>query len=232
VITPSSNTNAEPLTYALLAEVPDVTAHFSRFALPPQLDVTVTAELLLPAATLLAEALVDALVFHGTSGSWRGIDGDLRLCGALEAATGIPTTTATLATLAAIRSFGSDRRIGLAFPGTAEIAGQIEAEYARHGISLVAVASDDAVNTNHQIAALSDSQVLDLIEAGCVNDADAVVVIGTNLRAAHFAAEVERALDVTVIDSAAATVWHLLGLAGIGARPTSWGRLFKLPYSS
>src|SRR5690349_14047256 len=115
ILTPASNTNVEPTTYAMLAGVAGVTAHFSRFALPPSLDVTIDATILGPAASLLAQAEVDVLAFHGTAGSWTGLEGDRALCADLERATGIPATTASLATVAALHAIGA-KSLALVFP--------------------------------------------------------------------------------------------------------------------
>ena len=130
IITPASNTNVEPTTYAMLAGVAGTTAHFSRFALPPSLDTTMGPDTLASAATLLAEAEVDVLAFHGTAGSWTGLDGDRALCAELQRLTGIPTTTASLATVAAVKALGA-RTLALAFPGEQWITDGIAAEYMR-----------------------------------------------------------------------------------------------------
>lgn len=226
VITPSSNTNAEPATYRMLAELPWVSAHFSRFALPRQLDVTITAAHLEPAALLLAEAEVDALAFHGTSGSWRGVEGDRELSTRLTETTGIATTTATLATLAALEATAPGR-VGLAFPGTEEIGRQIVAEYARHGVEIARLSCAEDVATNAQIAALPRDRIEALLDGACGPGIDAVVAIGTNLRAAPLVETAERRNGVVVVDSAVAVVWQLLRMTGVTARPQGWGRLLS-----
>src|SRR5947209_13033089 len=84
-LTPSSNTVLEPLTTAILDDLPEVTAHFSRFpvteitleeAARAQFEVTAISR----AAELLAHARVDALAWSGTSSSWLGFDRDVELC--------------------------------------------------------------------------------------------------------------------------------------------------------
>src|SRR5207248_1604339 len=106
ILTPSSNTRLEPLTAQLVATLPGVSAHFSRFRV---LDVGLSAasqfdrEPILAAAELLADAQVDSITWSGTSGGWRGIADDEALCAAITARTGIPATTSTLALLEALR---------------------------------------------------------------------------------------------------------------------------------
>jgi maleate cis-trans isomerase len=79
MLTPSSNSVLEPVTCAMLAGAPGITAHFSRFrvteiALDAQALNQFDPSNMLPAADLLADAKVDAMAWNGTSASWLGID--------------------------------------------------------------------------------------------------------------------------------------------------------------
>src|SRR5690606_24712360 len=75
VLTPSSNTVLEPLTCAILAGLPDVTAHFARF---PVREISLRQEALgqfdeapiLEAARLLADARMQTILWSGTSSGW------------------------------------------------------------------------------------------------------------------------------------------------------------------
>jgi maleate isomerase len=225
IMVPSSNTNAEPTTCAMLTGVPDVTAHFSRFPLPTSLDVTIDADVLGPAAKLLAEAEVEVLAFHGTAGSWTGVEGERRMCHALKQATGIPATTATLATIAALEAIGAER-LAMVFPGTHRIAVEIAAEYARHGLTFAHIHSTERFKSNIEMGRLSPGQVEEYVVQGCARDVDAVVVIGTNLAAAPLVERLEHEHDVTIVDSTVATTWHLLRTVGIEHAGPGWGRLF------
>ena len=66
MLTPSSNTVLEPITSAILADLPDVTAHFGRFRVT-EISLTdkalgqFTNQPILDAATLLAEAQMDVI---------------------------------------------------------------------------------------------------------------------------------------------------------------------------
>src|SRR5215831_13064737 len=102
MLTPSSNTVLEPVTTAMLAGVPGVTAHFSRFkvteiALSQQALGQFDHSEILRAAELLAHAKVDVIAWNGTSASWLGFDWDERLCERIRAATGIAACTSVLA---------------------------------------------------------------------------------------------------------------------------------------
>ena len=81
MITPSSNSVLEPVTAAMLAASPDVTAHFSRLRVTEiALDAPALGQFdpghMLAAAELLADAKVDAIAWNGTSASWLGIAPD------------------------------------------------------------------------------------------------------------------------------------------------------------
>jgi maleate isomerase len=227
ILTPASNTNAEPTTCAMIAGIPGVTAHFSRFGLPPSLDVTIGADLLLPAAELLSEAAVDVLAFHGTAGSWTGVEAERLLCRELQERTGIPATTATLATIDALLAL-QVRKLSMVFPGAEWITRDIAIEYARHGVEFSHVIWTDRFASNLEMGALTRAEVEQLVTPGIVDGVDAVVVIGTNLAAAPLVDELERRHDVTIVDSTAATTWQLLRMVGVDARPKGWGRLFEL----
>jgi maleate isomerase len=102
MLTPSSNTALEPITTAMVAGLPEVSAHFSRFKVTEiALSSSALAQFdngeILRAAELLAHAKVDAIGWNGTSSGWLGFEADVRLCEQITAATGIPATTSMLA---------------------------------------------------------------------------------------------------------------------------------------
>ncbi|HEX6873503.1 MAG TPA: hypothetical protein VF163_20590, partial [Micromonosporaceae bacterium] len=179
LIVPSSNTNAEPLTAAMLTSLPAI-AVASRFALPADLATVIDERLLGPAADLIAEAGVVAMAFHGTSGSWLGLDGDRALAAGLARRTGVATTTASLATIAALASL-EVTRVGLVFPGPAEIADTIAVEYRRAGCEVVARSVPAAPMSNPEISVLTPTEIEALICPAGMNDAQAIVCVGTNL---------------------------------------------------
>src|SRR5438128_2476326 len=117
MLTPSSNTVLEPVTMAMLAGLPEVSAHFSRFKVT---EIALSAQALgqfddteiLRAAELLAHAKVDAIAWNGTSASWLGFDRDEHLCERIHAATGIVACTSVLAFREIFERSGV-RRIGL-----------------------------------------------------------------------------------------------------------------------
>src|SRR3954469_18841948 len=125
MIAPSSNSVLEPVTYAMLADAPGISAHFSRFRVTEiALDAPALHQfdpsLILPAADLLSDAKVDAIAWNGTSASWLGIDRDNSLCTSISGRSGKPATTSTVACIDAVRSGGA-QRIGFVTPYTDEV---------------------------------------------------------------------------------------------------------------
>ena len=125
MLTPSSNTTLEPVTTAMLASLPAVSVHFSRF---PVTRIALTGDALaqfddrpiLTAAELLAHAKVDVIAWNGTSAGWLGFDTDRRLCERITAATGIPAATSMLAMNEVLSATGV-RRFGLVTPYVAAV---------------------------------------------------------------------------------------------------------------
>src|SRR4029079_3747865 len=81
MLTPSSNTVLEPVTQAMLAGLPEVSVHFSRFRRTAiSLSSSALAQFdereIFRAAELLAHAKVDVIAWNGTSSGWLRFDGD------------------------------------------------------------------------------------------------------------------------------------------------------------
>lgn len=224
ILVPSSNSNAETLTAAILAGQPDLGVHYSRFRLPPSLDDTVDLTVLGQAPALLNDADLQAVAFHGTSGSWTGITGDRALCAELEAVCGAPATTASLAVVEALGAL-SATRIGLVFPGPGTIASGIQQEYANHGIDVQAVSVPDVAMGNPEIARLDSAAIGAMMRPAFTHGLDAVVCVGTNLRSGYLVAEFEQEFGIPVVDSAVATLWQMLNLAGVSRPIPGWGAL-------
>ncbi|MCQ4210855.1 aspartate racemase/maleate isomerase family protein [Streptomyces longispororuber] len=224
MLTPSSNTCLEPVTYGLLHGSADAaTAHFARvpvtrIALDAGSDAQFDPEPMLAAARQLADAKVDVLVWNGTSGSWLGVERDRALAAALTAGTGIPATTSTLALLDACTAYGV-RRLGLALPYTRDVADAIVETYAKEGVDCV-LAEPFGEADNEAFARIPAADVARQIEAAATDGAQAIAVVCTNVYGAFEAERLERALDIPVFDSVTATLWRALDLAG--GRP-SWG---------
>ncbi|NBE50675.1 maleate cis-trans isomerase family protein [Streptomyces boluensis] len=231
MLTPSSNTCLEPVTYGLLrGAAGSVTAHFARvpvtrIALDTGSDAQFDREPMLAAARQLADAKVDVLVWNGTSGSWLGVERDRALVAALTEATGIPATTSTLALLDACAAYGVNR-LGLALPYTRDVADAIVATYAKEGLACV-LAEPFGEDDNEAFARIPATDVARQIEAAATDGAQAVAVVCTNVYGAFEAERLEQALGVPVFDSVTATLWRALDLAGAAPSWDGYGTLLR-----
>ncbi|MET3176291.1 UNVERIFIED_ORG: maleate isomerase [Arthrobacter sp. UYCu721] len=225
ILVPSSNSNAETLTAAILAGQPDLGVHYSRFRLPPSLDDTVDLSVLGEAPALLNDADLQAIAFHGTSGSWTGITSDRALCAELEAVCGgVPATTASVAVVEALAALTATR-VGVVFPGPRAIALRIQREYANHGIDVQAVSVPEVAMSNPEIARLDTAAIGAMMRPAFADGLDAVVCVGTNLRSGYLVEGFEQEFGIPVVDSAIATLWHVLNLAGVSRQIPGWGAL-------
>lgn len=229
MITPSSNTCLEPVTYGLLAGRRDVTAHFARvsvtrIALDAEADNQFSPAAMSTAARQLADAKVDAVVWNGTAGSWLGVDHDRALVKTLSDASGAPATTSTLALLDACRTYGVTR-LGLATPYTGDVNERVGKVFAAEGIEITA---DSALglSDNEAFAAVPPARVAAQLRTVAVG-ADAVAVLCTNVHGADLADPLEAELGVPVLDSVAVTLWNALAVVGSTSPITGFGSLLR-----
>ena len=233
MLTPSSNTALEPITYAMLAGIADVSVHFSRFKVT---EIALSESALrqfddseiLRAAELLAHAKVDVIAWNGTSASWLGFDRDEQLCERITAATGIPACTTVLAYRDLLRRLGN-ARIGLVTPYTADVQERIIANWRSQGLNCVAERHLSLAD-NFSFAEVPEAEVARLCEEVVGEGGDAVVVLCTNMRGAGAAERLERKLGVGIFDSIAVTLWACLVAAGVDPSIIrGWGGLFANP---
>ena len=233
MLTPSSNTVLEPLTAAMLADLPGASAHFSRFRVVA-IDLGAGSRgqfdpaPVVAAAELLADARVDSICWNGTSGAWLGPDVDRALRDAVTARTGIPATTATLALVEALRRLGA-RRYGLVTPYLGEVQAAIVARWAEIGLECAAERHLEDPG-NFSFAEHGEEVVRRMARAVAAAKPDAVAIHCTNFRGAGVAPELEAELGLPVLDSVAVSLWGAVRAAGGNAAPLArrWGRVFTL----
>jgi maleate isomerase len=229
MITPSSNTMVEPLTSAMTAHLlDDLSVHYARIpvtriALDRGSLGQFEREAMLGAARLLADAKVDVICWNGTSGAWKGLAADEAICAAITAETGIPATTGTLAQLEAFRAHGV-RRYALAVPYLAEVRDAIVEVYGDAGYSCVS-SSHLGISTNFEFAEVALDTLRDLVRRADHPEAEAIVVVCTNLAAARVVAELEAELSKPIHDSLVVSLWHPLQMLGWRRPIPGWGRL-------
>lgn len=232
MITPSSNTVLEPMTAALLARTPWITAHAARIRVTSislgdgslaQFD----AEPMLAAARLLADARVGAICWNGTSAGWLGPERDHAMLAAIAAETGLPATSAVLATLDALALLEADG-FGLVTPYVAAVQERVRTNFAAAGYLCVADRRLD-ITDNFAFAEVPEATVERMIREVAAEGAKAVVVLCTNLRGARLADRLEGELGITVLDSVSVALWGAIRAAEADpAVVRGWGRLFRL----
>lgn len=230
MLTPSSNTTLEPVTASMLAGVPGVSVHFSRF---PVTEIALTGDALaqfddrpiLAAAELLAHAKVDVIAWNGTSSGWLGFEADTRLCRRIEAAIGIRASTSMLALNEILAATGVTR-LGLVTPYIDAVQQRIVANYATLGIACDAE-RHLGIQDNFAFAEVSPDMLTAMIREVAAGKPDAIGVICTNLQAAPLVAVLEQETGIPIYDTIATAMWKSLRLAGIDpARVVGWGRVF------
>ncbi|MFC5069935.1 aspartate/glutamate racemase family protein [Flaviflagellibacter deserti] len=232
MLTPSSNTVLEPLTFAMASSAPEVTAHFSRFRVT-QIGLSAAAldqfeaGGILAAADLLADANVDVIAWNGTSAAWLGFDRDEALCDMITQRTGIAACTAVLAFRELFDAHGL-KRIGLVTPYTRDVQQKIMANWDEAGFSCTAERHLD-LSENFSFAEVGEDQIADMVRDVTREGCDAVAIVCTNLNGAALAPRLERELGIPVLDSISVTFWKCMALAG--RRPadlSDWGGPFSL----
>jgi maleate isomerase len=233
MLTPSSNTVLEPVTTAMLAGIPEASAHFGRFAVT---EIALSGRALaqfepaeiLRAAELLSHARCQVIGWNGTSASWLGIERDQQLCAAITRDTGALACTSVLA-LDEIFAKTGVRRLGLVTPYRTDVQQAIVAQYARRGID-VAAERHLELQDNFSFAEVDAATLQGMVrEVAATVDArpDAIIILCTNLRGAPLVPALEAELGIPVYDSISAVVWKSLLLAGLDPRRIrGWGRLF------
>jgi len=232
MLTPSSNTILEPVTTAMLARLPEVTAHFSRFKVTeialsgPALAQFDDGEIL-RAAELLAHAKVNVIAWNGTSSGWLGFERDVRLCERIQQATGIPACTAMLA-LNELLALTDAKRVGFVTPYLDDVQARINANYEKAGYG-VAADRHLGMQDNFAFSTVTAGQLRTMIAEVAAAKPDAIAIVCTNMRGAPLAEELEKAHGVPIYDTVSTTVWKSLKIAGVDTRRvTGWGRLFGL----
>lgn len=231
MLTPSSNTRLEPITAAMIAGIPEASAHFARFrvteiALTEAANAQFDEREPLRAAELLADARVHAIGWSGTSASWLGFETDRSLCRRISEATGIPACTSVLALNEIFVSTGV-KRFGLVTPYRDDVQARIVANYRSAGFECVAE-RHLGWQDNWSFSEMTREEIERMVREVAAARPDAITVLCTGVQGAPLAEALERELGIPICDSIAAVVWKSLKLAGVDpGRVTGWGSLFR-----
>jgi maleate isomerase len=231
MLTPSSNTTLEPVTTAMVAGLPEVSAHFGRFrvteiALSDRALGQFDDSEILRAAELLAHAKLDVIGWNGTSSGWLGFARDEQLCRRITDATGIPACTSVLA-LNEIFALTGVTRFGLVTPYLDDVQAAIVRNYGASGFECVAerhLRKQD----NFSFSEVGADEIRAMVREVAKAKPQAITIFCTNLRGAPLVEELEAETGIPIYDTIATVVWKSLRLAGVDVRRVAgWGRLFR-----
>tara|TARA_B100000900_G_scaffold212475_1_gene180104 strand:+ start:149 stop:880 length:732 start_codon:yes stop_codon:yes gene_type:complete len=232
MLTPSSNTVLEPLTFDMLANQSKISVHFSRFrVLKISLDSDSLGQFsydpMLEAADLLADAQVQSICWNGTSSGWLGFENDCTLIAEIEARTGIKACSSILAMNELLTKFNA-KRIGFVTPYLNEIQQKILNNYRSEGYE---IAGEKHLGDpgNFSFATYSEAEILELCRAVANERPDAILIFCTNFRGARLAPIIEKETGITVLDSVSTALWKSIKVAGEEPKKIrGWGRLFDV----
>src|SRR5690349_9499028 len=201
MLTPSSNTILEPVTTAMIAGLPEVTAHYSRFKVTeialsgPALAQFDDSEIL-RAAELLAHAKVNVIAWNGTSSGWLGFERDVQLCERIQGATGIPACTAMLA-LNEILELTGAKTVGFVTPYRDDVQARINANYEKAGWK-VAADRHLGMQDNFSFSTVTADQMRVMTKDVAAAKPDAISIICANMRGAPLGEEFEARYGISI----------------------------------
>lgn len=177
------------------------------------------------AAAILPGEALDALAFACTSGS--ALIGDDVLRAALaEAKPGAPCVTPTSAARAALEALGA-HRVALLAPYGREVTELLGGYFAGPGLALTTVRYL-GLDDDREVARIAADTIVEAAAATMDDDAEALFISCTALRAAVLVPALEERLGRPVVTSNQALIWHTLRSAGYREPIDGLGRLGRL----
>jgi maleate isomerase len=234
VIAPSTNTIVQPEFDAM--RPPGVTNHFGRIHIPNEplrndddftrLIETVRREMM-TAVDRVMTCEPDHFVMGMSSETfWDGLDGSERLRERVEARSGLRVTMGSDAARAALKCYGSIRRIAVVTPYMPVADAQVRQFFADCGFEVVRLEGLKSASPV-LIAHVSECELRDALRRLDGPDVEALVQVGTNLAMARLAGEAEFWFDKPVIAINTATYRHALRTCGIDDKITGFGSLLS-----
>jgi len=209
VILPSSNRIVERVTRSILENYPGVDACFTRVPYAGHPSDGYNLEPFRRAASMLAEAHPEIILWNATRGALLGFEPDRQLCAMIESETGIPATTTALATVTQLRA-KDVRRIALLAQGTERDGAKLVQTFRAEGIEIVSSASLGIVD-NYEAARVSAADIehaaAQIVRKG---EPDALLVWSTNLAGYPLIDRLSLQLGVRVVDSTAIGTFEAL----------------------
>lgn len=230
VVVPSVNTVVEPWFASCVP--PDVTVHAARMLLADDLSAAAVVDMDraegLRAVGQLVSCRADAIAYCCTASSvLQGVVYDTQLTRAIEDAAGVPATTVTGALLAACRALGVGK-VAIGSPYAEAIDDAERRFFTEAGLEVLS-SRGLGITDSFGLAAPEPQEIYELGRAVCDPAADALILTCANFRSHEVVAALEADLGRPVLTSTQATLWRVLGLAGVQAPLEGYGRLFALP---
>jgi maleate cis-trans isomerase len=183
-------------------------------------------ERLAEGARALAEAhRLDSLMWACTSGSFVfGWEGAHRQVESLADATGLPTSSTSLAFVSACRALGLTR-VSIAASYPADVADHFRSFLHRGGIEVTAMGSHD-IYTAAEVGTLGRDQVVGMVSGADRAGAEAVLVPDTAMHSLAWLPDLEAAAGMPVLTANQVTVFEGLRLVGTVPELPQLGTLF------
>lgn len=174
----------------------------------------------------LARADLHAILYGGTSASFlKGKNWDQDMKSRMSnVSNGIPVTTTSSASVAALRATGA-RRISFVSPYVPEIAERGRRYFSESGFDVLN-ANGMNIDSDHDIGRVTPEAVYSFARQSVSADADAVFISCTNLQTVNVIAVLEEDLGIPVISAVQASFWQCLRIAGVRDHIGGFGRLF------
>ena len=193
------------------------------------LDLGSTERLAEGARTLVAEHRPDSIMWACTSGSfvfgWQGAHDQVR---ALQARTGVPTSSTSLAFVEACRAL-SVERVSVAASYPRDVAERFVA-FLDHGDIAVTALGSHGIVTAAEVGTLGYEQVEAIARGADVSGgAEAVLVPDTAMHSLQWIDKLEAAVGLPVLTANQVTVWQGIKLVGDVPRYEALGTLFRTP---
>ena len=177
------------------------------------------------ARLILPDEALDAICYSCTSASV--VIGDAEVEAAIHRGKpGAPVVTPTTASVRGLRALGA-KRISVLTPYTVETSRPMAAYFSAAGFdiaSFTCLGFDD----DREMARIQPEALVELAREATSDDAEALFISCTALRAAIAVPEVEKAIGRPVVSSNLATAWNCLRLCGDAGDRPHLGRLMTL----
>ena len=182
------------------------------------------ADLTRAAAGILPGRGVDVLIFACTSGS-AAIGDEVVETRVQEAWPGIPVTNPLRATAAAMRALGL-RKLSVLTPYIEEVSDKLADEFVRRNLEMTSLFGLDMPD-DIDIAMVPFDIIRKAAAKSVTDDAEALFISCTAMRAAQLAGELEQTLGLPVLTSNQVMTWHALRLIGVEDETPGFGRIFR-----